>query len=51
MGEHERFVCPQHPDIEQDAPGECPKCGSELVAASTIGTPAPAPPRPHPSAS
>jgi len=25
-----RFTCPMHPEIEQDAPGSCPKCGMAL---------------------
>jgi Cu+-exporting ATPase len=24
------FTCPMHPEIEQDRPGECPKCGMAL---------------------
>ena len=25
------YVCPMHPDVMQGAPGECPKCGMDLV--------------------
>lgn len=24
------YVCPMHPDVEQDGPGDCPKCGMSL---------------------
>lgn len=24
------YTCPMHPEIEQDRPGECPKCGMDL---------------------
>jgi Cu+-exporting ATPase len=27
-----RFTCPMHPEIQQDAPGDCPKCGMHLVS-------------------
>ena len=27
-----RFTCPMHPEIQQDAPGNCPKCGMHLVS-------------------
>jgi len=26
------YTCPMHPEIEQDMPGNCPKCGMKLVA-------------------
>lgn len=26
------YVCPMHPEVVQDEPGTCPKCGMELVA-------------------
>jgi len=26
------YTCPMHPEVEQDTPGKCPKCGRELVA-------------------
>lgn len=25
------YSCPKHPEIEDDKPGTCPKCGTELV--------------------
>ena len=25
------YVCPMHPEVRQDHPGRCPKCGMELV--------------------
>ncbi len=25
------FTCPMHPEVRQDAPGECPICGMQLV--------------------
>lgn len=28
------YVCPMHPDVRQDSPGKCPKCGMALVAQS-----------------
>jgi P-type Cu+ transporter len=24
------YTCPMHPEIEQDHPGQCPKCGMTL---------------------
>ncbi|RLJ70329.1 Cu2+-exporting ATPase [Hydrogenivirga caldilitoris] len=27
----EVYTCPHHPEIRQDKPGKCPKCGMELV--------------------
>jgi P-type Cu+ transporter len=24
------YTCPMHPEIEQDHPGDCPKCGMAL---------------------
>jgi FtsP/CotA-like multicopper oxidase with cupredoxin domain len=26
------YVCPMHPEVVQDAPGSCPKCGMKLLA-------------------
>ncbi|GAB3684449.1 heavy metal translocating P-type ATPase [Salinisphaera aquimarina] len=26
------YICPMHPEIEEDAPGDCPKCGMALEA-------------------
>lgn len=25
------YTCPMHPEVEQDKPGSCPKCGMNLV--------------------
>lgn len=25
------YICPMHPEIQSDKPGNCPKCGMELV--------------------
>ena len=25
------YVCPMHPEVTSDKPGECPKCGMTLV--------------------
>ncbi|MBV8227743.1 MAG: hypothetical protein JO232_21420, partial [Verrucomicrobia bacterium] len=30
------YTCPMHPEIEQDHPGQCPKCGMTLEP-KTIG--------------
>lgn len=26
-----KYICPMHPEVKQDAPGFCPKCGMSLV--------------------
>ena len=26
-----KYTCPMHPEIIQDKPGDCPKCGMKLV--------------------
>ena len=37
------FTCPMHPEVREQQPGRCPKCGMDLVPeAATV--PAPAPP-------
>jgi len=28
---HVTYVCPMHPDVTSDAPGNCPKCGMQLA--------------------
>ena len=30
------YTCPMHPEIRQDAPGNCPKCGMALDAATPV---------------
>ena len=25
------YTCPMHPEVVQDTPGKCPKCGTTLV--------------------
>ena len=26
----QKYTCPMHPEVEQDKPGKCPKCGMKL---------------------
>jgi hypothetical protein len=33
------YVCPMHPDVRSDKPGECPKCGMDLVPATPAHEP------------
>ncbi len=35
-----KYVCPMHPTVVQDHPGDCPICGMKLVLASAQGAPA-----------
>ncbi|WP_254167106.1 copper-translocating P-type ATPase [Chryseosolibacter histidini] len=28
---HQQYTCPMHPEVIKDAPGQCPKCGMNLV--------------------
>lgn len=53
------FTCPMHPEVRQAGPGECPKCGMQLVAeappagadaAPATKGPAPSPGPVHPAA-
>lgn len=30
-GKAVHYTCPMHPDVLQDKPGDCPKCGMKLV--------------------
>ena len=30
-----QYTCSMHPDVLQDGPGKCPKCGMELVKKET----------------
>jgi hypothetical protein len=32
--ERKQYTCVMHPEVVQDHPGKCPKCGMELVAVS-----------------
>ncbi len=34
-----KYVCPMHPTVVQDHPGDCPICGMKLVLASVAGAP------------
>ena len=29
------FTCPMHPEVQQDHPGDCPKCGMALEPVTT----------------
>lgn len=33
------YTCPMHPEVQQDHPGKCPKCGMILVAEKNGGAP------------
>lgn len=26
-----KYTCPMHPEVVEDAPGKCPKCGMTLI--------------------
>ena len=30
-GKAVQYTCPMHPEVVQDKPGKCPKCGMDLV--------------------
>ena len=32
------YTCPMHPEIRQDSPGDCPKCGMHLVPADNASS-------------
>ena len=32
------YICPMHPEVKQDKPGRCPKCGMDLVEVEEKGT-------------
>ncbi|HEX6975640.1 MAG TPA: efflux RND transporter periplasmic adaptor subunit [Vicinamibacterales bacterium] len=38
------WTCPMHPEVREPKPGRCPKCGMDLVPASSIAAPAAAAP-------
>ena len=27
----QKYTCPMHPEVKQNEPGSCPKCGMDLV--------------------
>lgn len=31
LAENEIYSCTMHPEVESDKPGQCPKCGMDLV--------------------
>ena len=31
------YTCPMHPEVREDKPGICPKCGMELVLKNDSG--------------
>jgi len=33
-----QYTCPMHPEVIQDKPGKCPKCGMDLVKKETADT-------------
>lgn len=36
------YICPMHPDVQQDQPGMCPECGMNLLPSKKKTTPEPA---------
>jgi RND family efflux transporter MFP subunit len=34
----QRYTCPMHPEVVQDGPGKCPKCGMDLVPQKGTGS-------------
>jgi Cu+-exporting ATPase len=39
MANNSIYTCPMHPEIEQDHPGNCPKCGMTLVLKTPTASP------------
>ncbi|HEV8150538.1 MAG TPA: heavy metal-binding domain-containing protein [Gemmatimonadales bacterium] len=35
MPEPTTYTCPMHPEVKQQTPGKCPKCGMDLTPAGT----------------
>ena len=42
-----KYTCPMHPEIVQDKPGNCPKCGMTLVLLNESENNSAAPPHQH----
>lgn len=36
MTENVKYTCPMHPEVVNDQPGDCPKCGMALVKADSV---------------
>lgn len=32
------YTCPMHPEVKSDKPGQCPKCGMDLVPMAADST-------------
>jgi hypothetical protein len=32
-----KYTCPMHPEVQQECPGKCPKCGMALVPGEAKG--------------
>lgn len=32
-----KWICPMHPNVVEDGPGQCPECGMDLVPADSMG--------------
>lgn len=43
------YTCPHHPEVQSQTPGECPKCGMDLVPAAPSSAPKPAIQTPEPA--
>lgn len=33
-----KYICPMHPEVQQNEPGRCPKCGMKLVLEGSAHT-------------
>ena len=36
--QHQQYTCPMHPEVIKDKPGNCPKCGMNLIPLKETGT-------------